>query len=246
MEKRFHTMLVMALIASFFIAGCNFQPLVTGSENITEEELSYSGFSAIDLSHSFNAEILQADHYKVVIKYNANLKDYLDVKKDGNTLKIGLDEEHQYRNVKLSVIIYMPDIDEISASGACKVNFPGFNTNDLKISLSGASQLKAKFEILNNLKIESSGASDIALQGKAKNVVLSFSGASGLKDKGMIISNNLSVESSGASSITLTADGEISLNLSGASEFNYYGMGKVVKSNSSGASTIRKIERDSM
>jgi hypothetical protein len=247
MKKKIYLLLVTFFTGTFLNIGCSFEPIVTGTENTIEEEITdITDFSAIDLSHSYNAEVIQSDQYKIVIKYNSNLKDYLELKKDGKTLKIGLDKDHQYRNLKLAVRIYMPDLNSISASGACKIKFPGFNTSMLKISLSGASVINARFGIAEKLAIECSGASELNLEGSVKDASISFSGASTLKGKGFKVSNNLNIESSGASNITLTADGKISIELSGASEVNYYGNGSVVKSNSSGASTIKKIESDTV
>jgi len=208
--------------------------------------LNITDFNAIDLSHSFNAEIIQSDQYKVVIEYNSNLKEYIDVLKDGKTLKIGLKDGHVYLDVKLSIKIYMPDITAINSSGACKITIAKFNTGNLKIDLSGASDLHADLDIANNLKINSSGASAIFMAGKAKNADLHFSGASKFSGKGMIIGENLFIEGSGASTITITADGKTNLDLSGASTINYYGKGSIVKSDVSGASSIRKRENDTL
>ena len=246
MKKRFYQMLLIAAISTFVISGCTLNPLVTGSETMTQEEIAITDFKAVDISHSFSAEIIQSGQYKVVVSYNSNLKEYLNVEKDRETLKVGLDNEHQYRNVKLAVKIYMPELSRIDASGASKINISDYNTNDLGISLSGASELTGKLNVLNNLKIESSGASDMNLMGLSKNASFSFSGASEFKGKGMTIMNDLNVECSGASNVVITANGNISLELSGASDVKYYGNGKIVKSNTSGASSIKKMEGDTI
>jgi len=246
MKTKINLLFLLLSISIVIITGCTFKPIVTGSENTVEEELTYNDFNAIDLSHSFSAEIMQSDQYKVIIKYNANLKEYIKVLKEGKTLKIGLLEDHNYRNVKLSVKIYMPDITGINANGACKIDIPKFSTENLNIELSGASTFHAGLEIINNLKINSSGASSIFLAGNAKNADLLFTGASRLSGKGMTISNILNIDCSGASIITLTANGQISLDLNGASNVSYYGNGTIVKENSSGASSIRKRENDTL
>jgi len=242
MKKGTNLLLLLLAISPVLLTNCDFKPMVTGSENITEEELNYNDFCAIDLSHSVSAEIIQSDQNKVTIQYNANLKEYLIALKEGKTIKFGLKGNHYYRNVKLSVKIYMPEIKVIKASGVCKINISKFKTENLQIDLSGASYLQAVLEIGNNLKINASGASSIILTGNAKNADLLFSGASKLSGKGMTINDFLNIDCSGASSLTMTADGKISLELSGASTINYYGKGSIIKSDVSGASSIRKKE----
>jgi hypothetical protein len=246
MKNQFKLIFLLISVSLVFITACSFDSTITGSDNTVQEELSITDFNAIDLSHSFNAEIIQSDQYKVVVKYNSNLKEYIEVLKDGKALKIGLKDGHIYLDVKLSVKIYMPDITAINSSGACKITIAKFKAGNLKIDLSGASDLHADLEIDNNLKINSSGASCVFIAGNAKNADFDFSGASKLSGKGLIISDNLFIEGSGASTISITADGKISLNLSGASTINYYGKGSIVKSDISGASSIRKKENDTL
>jgi hypothetical protein len=246
MKKKLNPVLLAMSILFFAVVSCSIDSTVTGSDNVVEEELNYSDFNAVDLSHSFSAEIIQSENYKLIISYNSNLREYVEVKKEGKLLKIGLADDHFYRNVKLSVKIYMPVLNKLAASGACKINIPKLSSDNCSIELSGASDLHAVLDIMNELKINSSGASEINLSGKAKNAEFSLSGASDLSGKDLIISDKLNIESSGASSVKISADGKIYLNLSGASSVDYYGNGSVVKSDLSGASEVRKREYDTI
>ena len=235
----------LVLTSILLLSGCQFLNPINGSEKIIETEYVFKDFNTVDISHSFTTEIMQSDEYKIIIKYNGNLKEYLDIVNHDETLKIGLLEGHRYKNTKLSAKIYLPDIKRIEASGASLINIPKFSTNNMEIELSGASDLYGRLNLINNLTIEASGASDIDLEGSAQNANLDFSGASELIGKNMIIDNKLNIDCSGASIIKLTANGEISIELSGASKFINYGSGTIVKSDVSGASSINKAHNKS-
>ena len=196
----------LVLTSILLLSGCQLLKPINGSENIIETEYVLKDFNTLDISYSFSTEIMQSDEYKVIIKYNANLKEYLDIVNHDKTLKIGLLEGHYYKNTKLSAKIYMPDIKRIEASGASSINIPKFSTNNMEIELSGASELIGK---------------------------------------NMIIDNKLNIDCSGASIIKLTANGKISIELSGASKFNNYGNGTIVQSDVSGASSINKAHNKS-
>ena len=228
------------LIVAFLLNSCQIGPSIVGSKNIVETEYSIKDFSALDISSTFKTEIIQSDEFRVVISYNENLKEHLKIKKSAETLKIGLKSLRGLKNAKLSAKVYMPTLERVQISGACQVSIPNFNCKNLDLDFSGASGLYANIRVENELNIEGSGASIVDLEGTTKHANIDFSGASKLKAKRLIVEQNLEVDCSGASIITLTANGKMNLDLSGASAFYYYGSGQIMKQNLSGVSSIKR------
>ena len=210
---------------------------VKGSKNIVETTYELKDFDAIDVSHSFSIEIFPSDEYRVIVKCSGNLKQYLKVYKSGSTLNLGM-SRGSYKNAKLSAKIYLPILKELEASGASSIKISEFNTNDMEIDMSGASGLSGELNIRNHLKIEASGASRLNLKGRAQHANVSFSGASKLAGEEFIVGKKLHIVGSGASKVGLIANGEINLDLSGASRFNNYGHGSIIHSKISGASSV--------
>jgi hypothetical protein len=241
MKKALKTLVLLVITSLFLLSGCKIVDSIDGSENIVEKTYDYKYFNNIETSHSFNTTIIQSDEYKIIIKYNDNLKDYLDVNMKDNTLNIGLLDGNSYNNTQLTAEIYLPAINKIKASGACSINIPQYSSNNLEVELSGSSVFNGKLNLTNNLSIEASGSSDIDLKGSTQNAKLQFSGATKLAGKDMVIDKKLTIDCSGSSSILLTVNGEINAELSGASTFNYYGNGVLVTKDVSGASSIKKL-----
>jgi hypothetical protein len=239
MKRTLKSLTLLVLNSMLLLSGCTLIS-IQGSQNIIETEYDINGFNTIDVSQAFTIEIIQSDVYKVTIKHNDNFKEHLNIVNHNETLKIGLLGGYEYNNTKLSAKIYLPKINRIEVSGASKINIPEFSTNNLAIELSGASKLSGRLNLANNLNIKASGASAIDIEGRAQNASLDFSGATELKGQDMIVDNMLDVDCSGTSKIKLTANGEISVKLSGASTLNYYGNGTIVKRNVSGVSSINK------
>ena len=231
-------LLLLCLIT--LLNACTSLNSIKGSEKTLEKEYTYNNFNKINVSYSFDIKIVQSDEYKVVVQYNENLEGYLSVYLTGETLKIGMETGHTYQNTKLSAEIHLPELDYVRASGSSYVHIPQFDTEDLKLYTSGASTLNASLNILTDFIIHASGASTITLEGKTKSASLDFSGASQLSGEKMEVSEQLNIDASGASSISVKSDGEIYIDASGASNINYYGKGTIVKSKTSGASSIKK------
>lgn len=231
---------LLIFVSILLLSGCISLDYVYGSDDVVETEYPFKDFNTVDISHSFSTKIIQSDSYKVIIQYNDNLKEHLNISSHNGVLEIGLLHGHNYKNTKLSATIYLPHLEGIKASGASSINIPKFSASHMEMELSGASDVYAQLHLTHHLNIEASGASDIRLEGSAQNANLSFSGATELSGKDMTIDNNLTIDCSGASALELTVNGEISIDISGASSFKYYGKGAIVKSDVSGSSSIHK------
>ena len=230
----------LLLITLSFLIGCNSMIRIDGSNNLVEKNYDITDFTGIDVSNTFHVEIIQADTYKVIATFDDNLEEYIDVKKSGDILKIGLSGGFSYGDNSLSVKIYCPEINKIKASGATKIKITELDVENLFVGFSGASKLMGTLNISSNLSINSSGASVFELKGEVKNLTVNSSGASKFKGKEFLVKDKLIVDTSGASSTTINTAGDIEVDLSGASVFNYYGEGKIVRQNTSGASVVRK------
>ena len=222
----------------FILGSCNIDS-IPGSSNMTKKKYALKNFNSIDVSSSFDLELIQSKDYKIVVQCNENIKEYIDVYLEEECLYVGLKGNNLFSNIDLKVTIHAPDINNIEASGASSIDIEKYKVKNLEFHLSGASDLKADLNISEHLSIEASGASDIKLKGKAKNVDLIFSGASEFSGKKLVISDELTLDSSGASSVTVTANGTLDIESSGASSVTYYGKGKVIRKDISGAGSIQ-------
>lgn len=230
----------LTLSATLLFYGCNQLNPILGSENTTETTFDFKDFNTLEINNSFDVEIIQSSEYKTIVTCNDNFREHLDVDHNGETLKIGLINGYNYNNAQLSAKVYTPDITKIKANGASSIHIPQLSTDNLTVKLSGASNLDGIINLTSNLEIDASGASDIDISGYAQNANLSFSGASTLKGKNMVIDHMLDIDGSGASNISITVNGTINASLSGASQVAYYGDGSVTEQKTSGASSIDK------
>ncbi len=108
----------------------------------------------------------------------------------------------------------------------------------LKIHLSGASNCEIEIKA-TDIDGELSGASSLKLKGAVGKFKIECSGASNCSAYNLT-ATNADLEASGASEINLTFDNELKATASGASHINYRGNAKLVKSETSGASSISK------
>jgi hypothetical protein len=260
MKKAIVAVLLGTLLMSGLLAGC-VREGVPGSGDLTTQEFNFSDFTRVEVGSAFQVEIVQADSYRVSVTADDNLFEYIQVSKQGETLKIGL-KLLPLRPLftTLRAEISMPQIYDLDLSGATKGTVSGFSsTENLDIELSGASSLNlvemsagdVEFELSGasrvsgditaggDARIDLSGASSVQLQGSASDLIINASGASRAALDNFPVAN-ADVELSGASGATVNLDGRLDADLSGASRLSYIGEPNMGDINTSSGSSVSK------
>jgi hypothetical protein len=240
-------------------AGCVKPVSVVGSGTLATFESDVSGFSRIDASHSLDVNVVQSSGHSVELTCDDNMKEYLVVKKSGDTLVLGLKEGRSYTNTTLRARVTMPECKGVELSGSSSADLTGFISNrPLELQLSGSSTVNLVGVECSDVEMNLSGSSDVGGHLVARDVVLDLSGSSrtNLAGSGEHLDANCSGSSdvtlenfavqtadinlSGASTAWLTVDQKLRVDLSGGSRVVYYGDAKLADVNLSGDSTIER------
>ncbi len=253
------TILVAALVTAGLV-GC--LGAATGSGKLITEEMGFSGFTRVEVSHAFEVEISRSSSYSVSITADDNLFDHVEVFISDETLKIRLKPDRSYISATLEARITMPELRRLQLSGASRGTVSGFSSSgfdfqgNFRIELSGASSLQmvgisatdARFDISGASRVSGnitaadaqfdiSGASRVELEGSADDIIINVSGASNAELSAFPV-NNAFVNLSGASRATVNLDGRLDVDLSGASNLQYIGEPTMGEIDISGGSTI--------
>lgn len=141
---------------------------------------------------------------------------------------------------KLEGNLQVEDALQLNASGASSV-FLESRAASAKVSLSGTSKYDGVLNVEGSVEMDASGASSFVVKGRSETGRISLSGASKFSGSSFLFVRSADVGASGASSVTLCTNGEISADLSGASSLYYYGDAVVVKKETSGASSVKRL-----
>lgn len=212
---------------------------VSGSGRLETRQFDLADFTAVEISHAIQAELIQSDSYAVQITADDNMFDRIEVIKSARTLRIGLQRNVSYRNNTVRAKISMPNLREVELSGASQGTLTGFSsTDDLRVVLSGASTLRGDISA-GDIRCNVSGASALVLRGAGRNGMLTVSGASTV-DLQQFSLHDLDAEVSGASRAEVEVSGTLNATLSGASSLIYGGNPRLDRTSVTGASTLRK------
>ena len=234
----------IGLVLVVMSLGCGLIPgatTITGSGDVVTREEPIADFDRVDVSHAFQVDISQGDAFSVVVRVDDNLVEYLEVVKQGDTLKIGLEPGRVFSVSKatLEAEVTMPELAGLGLSGASHVTVTGFkSTKALDVNLSGASDLSGDIEA-GDATFDTSGASRATLNGSARNVTVEGSGASQIDLSDFAVAD-AKVKLSGASAATVNPSGTLDVDASGASDVYYLGSPTLGNVDTSGASSIQR------
>ena len=212
---------VVVVAMMFVLSGCTtfgvpLSPVVVvGSGRLVDKEMSFDGFTRVQMGSAARFEVVRADSFRIVITTDDNAIDYLRVSKAGDSLQIGL-KPGSYSRVTLKVKIGMPNLAGLDLSGASRGTISGFRSSgNLDINLSGASSVSGDIEA-GDVKMVLSGASEASLSGTGGSLNLNGSGASHARLASFPL-KDARLDLSGASSAELDLRGRLDATVSGAS-----------------------------
>ena len=262
--KKCKRTIIILIIASLLlmVSGCipGVGPSVRGSGTLATWDFDYHDFTKVEAGYAFNVDISKADSYLVRITTDDNMSEYLDISKQGDTLRIGLKPNYHYdhNSITQKATITLPELEKLGLSGASKANvgvgFSSTHAVDFKLSgasnldisaiktgntnfeLSGASKASGNIEMADG-SFDLSGASSLELEGSANDIDIQASGASHFKLSDLAVVD-AEINLSGASDATINASGRLDGDLSGASKLSYVGNPTLGSISTSGGSTI--------
>lgn len=216
---------------------------VAGSGELVTESYDLADFTSVDVGHAFDAAIARADEYSVAVTVDDNILENVDVRLDGDTLRIDMKGNDSYRNVTMDAAITMPVLSHLKLSGASSAMLGLFDsTEPLKVELEGASRVdcsdmtsgSAVFDLegaskavcrevtTGETEIALQGASSLSLTGSGGNADISAKGASTVDLGGFSVAN-ATVKLEGASTAIVNTDGMLDVDLAGSSDVRYLG-----------------------
>ncbi|MCM1989979.1 head GIN domain-containing protein [Oceanirhabdus seepicola] len=215
---------------------------IKGSDNSETKTFELTDFNKISASHVFQVTIEKSNEFDVEVTYDDNLSEYLEVELKDDTLRLSLDNKHNYDDVTLKATVKVPDICEINGSGVTSFELKeGFEfEHDLYVDLSGVSKLTGKIK-MGDVDIDISGCSKVKLEGSGKDLSCHASGVSGVDFEEFQV-DNADIQISGSSNAIINADGKIKVAASGISKLEYKGDGTIESSGVSGLSEVKKIK----
>lgn len=214
--KKITILILMAL--TFTASGCRFGRGVKGNGNVVKDNRKVEEFSKIHVSGVFHLIAEVGDETSVVVSAEENLMKYIRTRVKGDMLIIDSKKNLNPRK-PMKIYVTVPELFEVEASGATNADVSGINSSSFYVDVSGAATCE--------------------LEGEVKKLSGDVSGAASL-DARDLLCQSVKVDVSGAANAKVYSRGVIDADASGASSLVYYGNPEEIRTDVSGAASIRR------
>jgi hypothetical protein len=139
---------------------------------LVTEEYPFADFSRLEIG-MFDVEVHQGEGYSVVLEMDENVLDHVQVTREGETLRIGLDpsESYQMENIPMRAEITMPRLTGLTMGLVDDAEVTGFQSeDDLVIDLSKSS-LRGEIQA-GDIEITAEVGCTVNLSGSAADVTV--------------------------------------------------------------------------
>ena len=197
------------------------------------DQFGLTDFTSVDMKGLFNARIEKGPIYAVEVEGPDNERKRYDVYVNGKTLVIEYDDERKYfwkRSVEdrqMKVRITMPELRELDVMGAGKLQFKGFDEDEVDIKITGAVMATGQINV-DRLNIELTGASMLDLDGTGRFMDADITGASGLRAYDYHVAHCI-VEAHGASMARVNVSETLEIKKGIASSVSNRGEAEVIR-----------------
>ena len=233
--------IILVLLFSFADAQAQWGQKVTGNGNLKTENRSVGNFEYLEVSGSFDVELIDGKEGDLSIRADENLMEYIETENEGGTLKIKWKKNYNISTRNATKITLA--VDEISAaklSGSGEiVSAKMLKSEEFVAAVSGSGDLFLKLDV-GQLNLTVSGSGDMEISGNARKFEARVSGSGDIDAKNLTtLKADLAISGSGG--IVLSVQDELVARVSGSGDIRYQGNPKIQDIKVSGSGEISKI-----
>ena len=235
MKIRFFLFLLASSAVAF--TGCQ---RINGKGAVETRHYDLSGFNEVELSNQGDVELVTDANSFVEVETHSNLFEALNLKVDGNVLKIDTKKGYSIGKFdKLTYYVHAPLIRrvDISGSGNIKGGDGIAVTENFKANVSGSGNIEVSGIVATDTEANISGSGNITLAGTTTNATLKISGSGNISAFGLT-SQATKATISGSGNIETRTEQSLDVDISGSGDVHYKGHPSI-NMNGSGSGNLK-------
>lgn len=215
---------------------------IKGNENVIEETRNLSSYTEIDISGSFDVELIDGTPGKISIVAESNMLEHIvtEVKKEG--LSIGVAKKIKLQPTQtIKIIIPFKELEKLTKSGfGTLISRNEIAAKKFSLKLSGSSDVDLSIDASKSIKVYRSGSGDVTIEGQTKSFKLKSDG-SGKFDAENLIADDVDIKLTGSGDVSVESKNKLKASVSGSGKIYYAGNPSKINTKVSGAGKIIKL-----
>ena len=224
------TYLLLSLVAVMLsVSGCRVNigdgvtEIIEPSENIVKAKYPQKAFDKVDNHVVGTIQLVQSDKSRVTLSAPENYIDFFEFENEGGKLDIKFAKKGiNIHTEDVVIIVYTPNLREVTNSGAADLHLDSLNTDDFKVINSGVGSFELNNIYAKKIDVSCSGVGSINIDGETDQAEYSCSGVGGIHAQEMM-AREVKAKVSGVGGIDCYASEYIDGRVSGVGSLNYAG-----------------------
>ncbi|MFM7507488.1 MAG: head GIN domain-containing protein [Rubrivivax sp.] len=201
-------------------------------------------FQGVALSGSMDLVVRQAATQAVEVQADDNLLPLLETEVTGS----GADARLQVRwkrgasihySGKARVIVAVPVITSLAASGSGNLLVEPFETPRLAIGIAGSSDVRLRQLATAELQVSISGSGDVVGDGRATTLKIAIAGSGDVQLRDLK-ADDVTIDIAGSGDASVHADKSLRARIAGSGDVTYTGNAPAVNAQASGSGSVKK------
>lgn len=196
-----------------------------GNGNVTTQERSISSYEGLNVSGSFNVEMISSMNGKLSITTDKNLLESIVTEVKDDVLIIRNKKKHYLRPSgakKVIIKVPMADVNNVKLSGSGKIYADSAIAADsFKASSAGSGKIELSIKA-ETVSARLAGSGKINLKGSATNIKVKHAGSGSVRLQG-IQAKNGTVSLAGSGSVYVRCSHKLDVSVAGSGSVRYFG-----------------------
>ncbi len=183
-----------------------------------------TGFTSVDLQGSDNVQVRIADAFSVRAEGDPKVLDQLDIRVDGDKLKIGRKKSSSWNwgnSTSAKIFVTLPKLAAANVEGSGDIDADHAD-GDFSGAVSGSGNLKVADVRGGNVDLSVAGSGDMTIAGHAAKMTASSTGSGDL-DARSLTATSANVSVTGSGSVKGTVNGEAAVSIVGSGDVDLGG-----------------------
>ncbi len=215
---------------------------IKGNGNMITKNITTTDYDEIRVSGFFDVELVAGDEGKITLRAEENLVEYIEIKVDGKTLKMGVEKGASIapsRGNKVFITVPFQSLSAVSLAGSGDISTKNaIKANEFKSTLSGSGDMRLEVNA-SEIDAEVNGSGDMKLSGKTERFKCSVVGSGDL-NASALQGENVTATVTGSGDCKIYSSGNLEASVVGSGDIHYYGDPKKKDTKVTGSGDISK------
>ncbi len=206
------------------------------------EEKKLDRFEDLEISGSFEVELVPSDQFRVMIEADENIQEFVRVDQEGDRVKVRLKNNVRVKmDGRIKLTIYMQELRtiELAGSGKVKTRSQMSHPDRMEFTIAGSGDMDIDVKS-PRVEVSIGGSGEVNASGKTKRLEVDIAGSGDFIGE-ELLSEDSEISIAGSGNASVFASTKLDVSIAGSGDVQYRG-NPTVSQSIAGRGSVKKVD----